>query len=373
MKRLAHIVAMVFVLTPLCLLSATARAYDVKGFEGKSARAGLKHFLPRSDAPENRRNKFYSEQYSFDSTPLEGGNFWFQIFISNMGVKNGRAAVLVHYTPKDGKRIKSRTVFNKGKWSYKEEGSKVVITLGKNTFQGDGNSWQAHFENDQFVADYRVQNSAPAWRPGGGAVYYGKGKKRYYDVTLLTPRGAFETDITLAGGEKHGIRGTAYGDHSIINLSPNLQARKWIRIRKVGKRQTILLTTLQTSEQYEGQWLGWFMVASDKGIKVTAVNPKIELSGLANDAENGYQVPTIVMFNGASGADNFQGVIKGHKRTGRKDKLRDLSTIERAVVSKIVQPVSYTYRSSFEFRYDKRGKPRTVKGKANYRFEQTTK
>lgn len=373
MQRHLHRLVTLLVATSLVALSLPARGYQVRGFAANSSKARLEHFVPRSDAAENHHNKFYSEQYSFDSSTDGDANFWFQIFISNMGVKNGRAALLVHYTPEGGRRIKSRTVYEKGEWSYETTGDRLVITLGKNTFSGNGRSWQAHFENDKFVADYKVTNTAPAWRPGGGTVYYGKGHKSYYDVTLLTPRGAFEVDVTVPSGDKARLAGTAYGDHSVINLAPNLQARRWIKMRKVGKNYTILLTTMQTSEQYESRWLGWFMVVSDKGIKVTAVNPGMELSDLVNDPKNGYQIPSIVMFNTAAGTAGFQGAIKAGRQVKRQDKLQDLSAIERAVVSKIVQPVSYKYRSSFEFRYDLNGKTRTVKGKANFHYEQTTK
>jgi len=365
--------------TTLTVLVATAvtvhsaNAYEVRAFAGKSRRAKVADFAPRVANKENKVNKFYSEQYSFDNSPDGGGNLWFQIFFSNMGVKNGRAALLVNFTPPGGKKMKTRQLFDAGKWSHSVEGKKLTITLGKSTFTGDGSTWEAHLETDDFVADCTVKNAVPAWRPGGGMVYYGKGKKSYYGVTLLTPRGHFDATVKSKSVGEHALTGLTYGDHSIINIPPNLQSHRWVKMRKVGKRKTVLLTVLETSEEYGSKWVGWFVVAGNKRIEATGTNPTLELTDLKKDPKNGYEVPKSILITGATGVDSLMGAIKVKKLKRRRDKLAGLSTLEKAVVSKLVQPVSYSHRSVFEFQYKRGEKVKKVKGKTNYYFEQTTK
>ncbi len=352
----------------------TVNAYEVDGFSGKSAKAGIKDFLPRCDADENKDNKFYSEQYSFNSELEDGYDLWFQIFISNMGVANGRAALQLHFTPKGGSKIKDRALFDQGNWSYAADGGKLTMKLGDNVFSGDASGWTGRFETENLTVDLTVKNLVPSWSPGGGAVYYGAARKNYYDVTLLTPRGTIEADVTLkATGEKHHVKGQVTGDRSASNLSPNLLARRWVKLRLVGKSYTILMTNLQTSEEYGDKWVGWFLIASDKAVLAAGANPALELADTERDAEAGYEVPRIVLLSGGTGVDGFTGAIKGLKRTKRHDQLADLSTLEKAVVSKLVKPISYGYKADFEFQFQSGGKARSYKGKATYTYEQLTK
>lgn len=363
-----------FITLTVVLFSLSAQAYEVDGYSGKSGAASLAEMTPRADAPENVSNKFYSEQYSFDTDPAGGADFWFQLLITNMGVKNGRAALRVHLKPQGQSKIKSRILFDKGDWGYKTENDKLHFELGQNHFSGNGSGWSGHFDTDDFVVDWKVTNGAPAWRPGGGKVTYGGSDKAYYDVTLLVPRGQLELTATLKRtGEVITIAGPAYADRSVVNVSPNLQAKKWVKIRRLGSRETVVLSCFQTPEQYEGKWVGWFVVASDTGIRATGTNPTITVADSEKDAGSGYDVPRSVLFSDAHGLTNFQGAIKGLKLRKREDQLAGLSSLEKAVVSKLVKPFSFTFKAAYEFKYDSKGKTRTHKGKAAYHFDQLTK
>ncbi len=359
----------------LTVLTNQAAAYEVRAFAGKNRKATIDDFMPKLDQAENKTNKFYAEQYSFAFSPEGKEKFWFQFLIVNMGISNGKGAVRVHFTPGGGKKIKAESTFSRKEWSAAKEGKALKLKMGDNVFTGDGKQWKAHFKNKHFEADCTITNSAPAWRPGGGSVYYGKGTSRYYDVTLLTPRGKFEADIVMAdSGKKYHLTGTVFGDNSVINISPNLQARRWVKTRKIGRKYTVMLTTLQTSEQYGSEWVGYFFVASNKGMVATATNPKLELAGLETDPKNGYEVPTIVLLSEAGGVKGFAGALQAKKRLYRKDQLSSLDPIEKAMVSKLIQPVTYKYRAAYEFKFlSRKGKERTLKGKSNYVFEQFTK
>lgn len=352
-----------------------AFAYEIKAFADGTRKATAADYTPSLDREENRSNKFYAEQYSFAFKPDDGYGFWFQIVLTNMGVANGRAALRVDFTPKGEKEILTKAAFTREEWSYSVEGDQVTLKLGENTFSGDGMTWKGHFVNDRFTADCVIRNGMPATRPGGGAVYYGPGKKSYYDSTLLTPRGTFEATIVMKeGGETHQITGLAFGDNSVTNLAPNLQATSWIRLRSIGKQNTVSITLLKTSEEYEGRWVGYFFVASDKKMVACGSNPAVETAEFEKDKGSGYDIPKIALFSEAQGIDGFSGAIKAGKLEKRLDRLEALGSVERAVVSKLVQPVVFTYKAEFEFQLkDGSGKERNFKGKASYNFEQTTK
>jgi hypothetical protein len=355
----------------LTVWRAPATAYEFRPFAKTSRKAELKDFIPKIDRSENRSNKMFSEQYSFDGKPKCGGDFWFQIVLSNMGVANGRAGLMVHYQPKGGKKIKARRSFDGGQWSSKAEDGHVQLTLGDSWFKGDGATWTGHFVMEEFTAKVTITNSVPSWRPGGGTAYYGTGENSYYDVTLLTPRGTFVAEVLLKDAtEPLHMEGLVYGDHSAMNLAPNNQARRWVKMRVVNSRYTLLLNTFETPEQYEQKWAGWFLVATDSAIVVTALNPSIQLHETELDSGSGYHVPKIVILSDAQGVSGFNGVLKASKRTAREDKLADLSRVERAVVSKIVKPFAFKFKGEFEFVFDVGGSSKTYNGKGNFAYEQ---
>lgn len=356
----------------ISFLAPSAGAYEIRPFAQKNRKATLEDFLPKVDARENRHNKFYAEQYSFAFSPEDDYSFWFQIVVTNMGVANGRAALRVDFSPKGKDEIETRTSFKRDEWSYSSDGGMLSMKLGENVFSGDGKTWKGHFVNERFTADCTITNSVPAYRPGGGTVYFGEKNNAYYDSTLLTPRGTFEADVVMKDtGDKHHLTGLVFGDNSVSNMAPNLQARNWIRMRKIGKRHTVSMTMLKTSEQYQNRWVGYFFVASDKRMIGCGTNPEVEVADFERDAKSGYQVPRIVLLSEGAGVDEFSGAIKAGKLTKRRDRLAMLGSIERAVVSKFVQPVFFTYKAAFEFRFKSGGKARKYTGKTDYDYEQT--
>ena len=357
------------------LFAGTVQAYEVKAYAKKTRKAKLADFVPKADRAENKKNKFYIEQYFYTFKPADGSKFWFQIAITNMGLANGRAALVIDFKPKGGKKTHIKVPFKKrSDWSYSKDGGKLTIKLSdKNTFSGDGDSWTAHFDTDKLTVDCTITNGMRAIRPGGGNVFYGKGGKQYYDVTLLTPRGTFEADITVkATGEKHHLTGVAFGDNSTTNVSPNLQASHRIKLRKISKKLTILVNLVRTSEQFESKWVGFFFIASGKRMLGVGLNPTVDTADMEKDPKTGYQIPRIVLLSGGQGVEGLKVAIKGLKQTGRHDRLADLTAVERAVVSKLVQPVVFRYRAAFEFQFMRKGKPKTFKGKGRYSFEQTS-
>jgi hypothetical protein len=357
----------------LALPAAGAFAYDISAFGGATRVATVKDYTPKVDNEENRRNKFYWEQWTFNFEPKDGHDLKIQVLVSNMAVGNGKAAVRVDFEPAGKKAIETAVMLDREQWSYVAEGEKLVMTLGKNVFSGDGKTWQGHFANDQFEIDVAIKNTVPAHVVGGGATYYGKGERFYYRSVILTPRGSFEADVKMnAGGETFHLSGGVFGDNSAANLAPNLQARSWIRMRTNGATHTLSVTAFKTSEEYGGQWVGTFFLATEGRFLGWAGKPTVELADLDLDPANNYQIPRIILFDGVGGGASFTGAIKATKMTARRARLDTLGAVERAIVSKFVQPVTYSYDASFEFRFKRGEEQLALTGKGRYGFEQVS-
>ena len=296
-------------------LAAPASAYHLHAFTGKSGSASVKHFKPRFAEGNNKSNKFFTEQYSL-TTSLDGGHrLWFQVVISNLGVANGQAALRMHFQPKGQKKIKIKERFGRKKWSADTADDKLTLKLGDSQFAGDGRTWSGNLESGRLKVAFTVKNAIPAWRPGGGTVYYGDTKNSYYDITVLVPRGRIEATVTdTESGESWQVEGSAFADHSVSNVAPNLMAAAWLKMRKVGKRHTVVLSMLRSPVEYEGRWVGWFAVFSDRGSVTAGINPTLEFPTVESDSDSGYEVPTSVLLSKATGLPGFTGAIKVGKR-----------------------------------------------------------
>lgn len=369
MRKLGVAVA----LTVSVFLALPVSAYELRAFEGKSRKATLAEMAPKTDLTENKANKFYFEQYSFD---LQGnnGDLWFQVIMSNMAVDNGKAAVLAKYTPKKGEKIQENLSYDRNKWSFKVDKDKMGLDLGRNTLMGDGKVWKAHLDNDKFTADVEIKPVADAWRPGGGAVYFGKGDLVYYDVTVLVPRGEFTAKVTIkATGEKLETTGLAYGDHSVWNIRPDQMARSWIKVREVEPGYTVVINAMESTADYGTKWVGYVLIVGPKGVESTFVNPTFTPGALEADADSGYMVPKQVTILG-TGDPVLQGVIKALKLTKRTDRFAELSEVEKLVVKMAgIKPIEFKHRADWELTVEKKGKKTVYKGKGGYTFEQLVK
>ncbi len=369
MRKLGVAVA----LTVGMFLALPASGYELRAFEGKSKKATLEELAPKTDQNENKANKFYFEQYSFD---LKGskGDIWFQVIMSNMAVDNGKAAVLARYTPEKGEKLQENISYDRAKWSFKVDKEKMGLDLGRNTLVADGKIWKAHLDNDKFLADVEIKPIAEAWRPGGGTVFFGKGDLVYYDMTIVVPRGEFTAKVTIkATGEKIETTGLAYGDHSVWNIRPDQMARSWMKIREVEPGHTVLVNAFQSTADYGSKWVGYVIIIGAKGIEATFVNPAFNTGALEADADSGYMVPKQVTIS-ATGEPSLGAVIKATKLTKRTDRFAELSEVEKLVVKMAgVKPIEFKHRSDWEFTLEKKGKKTIYKGKGGYIYEQLIK
>lgn len=367
MRRLGAAVALIVGL----VMTMPALGYELRAYEGKTRKPTLEELAPKADLNENKANKFFFEQYSFDLKSKKA-NIWFQVVISNMGVENGKAAVLAKYAPNSGEKLEASASFDRKAWSFNVDKKAMTLDAGANKLIGDNKTWKAHLDNDKFLADIEITPIADAMRPGGGSVFYGKGDSVYYDMTILVPRGQFTAKITIkATGEKLEYDGLAYGDHSAWNMRPDQQAKSWIKMRMVEPGYTMVISAFQSTSDYGTNWVGYVVVVGLKGLEATVINPTFALAGPEADADSGYMVPKSVTITGGG----LKGVIKATKLNKRTDRLAELSEVEKLVVKSLagVKPIEFKHRADFEFSLEKSGKTTPYKGKGTYIYEQLIK
>ena len=171
------------------------------------------------------------------------------------------------------------------------------------------------------------------------------GSEGAYRIQVVAPRAKLSGTVTLKDGTVHQISGFAYGDHSFTNMAPQKQARRWLRIRKIGARNTIMFHAMQTPEQFGSRWVSWLVVAGEKGVMASVVNPEVSFGEMETDSPTGYTIPNTVFMKNEAG---FQGAIKTSRRVDREDQLKGLSGAERMIVSKFIKPIAFKYDSKME-------------------------
>lgn len=350
-------------------LAIPAQAYELRAFTEKNRKATMEELAPQFDNVENKTNKSFFEQYSFDLQGKEG-SIWFQFVITNLSINNGTAAVMAKFDPRKGDKVESKASFERKDWNAVVDKKQMALTVGSNAIKFDGKVWTINLNNDQFGATIEVSPFGDSLRPGGGKIFYGKGSQVYYDTTLLVPRGEFKGTVHVkATGEKFEVSGNAFGDHSCWNVKPHEQARRWVKTRVMEGGHTMVVTMLESTKDYESKWVGFIVVAGKKGVEATLLNPTIALSGPETDAESGYEVPKTVMLSGKG----IEGAIRAKSAAKRTDRLESLSDVEKLVVKNLagVKPIEFKHgRSDYEFTVEKGGKKVTYKGKCTYVYEQ---
>lgn len=357
-------------LTTVLLISGAASAYELRAFEGKSAKATMEQIGPQIEDPNMKGSAYYTEMYSFDLQGKGSADFWFQIVLTNIGMTKGTAVVRSEYKPQTGAKTSHAAKFERNQWNYKADKKSFSIDLGTNTLSGDGSKWTINVNNDLYSAKIEVKTELAPWRPGGGRVYYGKSDQKYYDYTLLVPRGEFTGEVTIkATKEKVQIKGQqVFADHSVWNIEPKVQAKRWFKMREVEQGYTVVASVFQTTEEYGSKWVGFVISATDKSIENTVLNPTVLLSDLKTDSEPGYEYPMKVIIK----APDLLFEFTGKKMDKRTDRVEELSKTEGVLVQILggIKPIEFKVRCDWKF---ESGKINRSGSSARYSFEQFMK
>jgi hypothetical protein len=337
-------------------------------FKPGSSKVDFRDVLPHFDLPENRRNEFYSEWWSFVFRLEDGCTAYIQFLISNTGPGDGKATVKTNVKLADGRQFSDRTNLDEGEWSWNKE--RFEIRFGPNIAYGPLDGLRVKLQNPSFQADFEISNIAAPWKPGTARAQYGTSDNRYYRFHYIVPVGRVEGTIRIPGEEAtHKVKGLVHVDHSVASVGLHVQARRMARFRALDEKVTFLATDMITPEQYGSAPIRFAVLFVDGKPVLETVDFKIQEGETYTDTrKSGYSFPRLLEISGSTSDGSFRGAIKATKSTGREDYLESAGRAARFVIARFAKPMMYYFDGVFALRVQTGGESREFKGKGSYYF-----
>lgn len=119
--------------------------------------------------------------------------------------------ISIHYDSADGKHFERIVRLPANTFSMGKD--RCDVRAGRNTFQGDLNTYRIHVELEDVTADVTLNGVSPAWRPETGHIFYGDGAQDYFAWLVAVPQGTVEADLTIEGSH-YQLTGSGYHDHN---------------------------------------------------------------------------------------------------------------------------------------------------------------
>ena len=312
-------------------------------YSGKSRAVTEADWMPRLPG-----NDHGSVKYTVQADFKDGLNIYWSSRLFNFGVGDGKCEVtsMVRRPGKDSLRgghslDSDQYSIQSGPFraDFKDHGLAGTRKELKVTGKGEGYSFELTFKP-----------VVRAWRPGSGKVTFPDGT--FFESLLFMPKARVEGVITLDGKTRY-IQGTGYVSKSRGSATPYLKAKRFIEFRKVQGNTVIWMKEFVTSDEFGAVRVPYLLIAHKGRIVVSTTDFEADYLKMTTDAKSGknYKVPMafVVRTKGVNGESVTLGV-QATKLLYRRDKLKRMNAMKRAVVSRYMHPVQFAHKAKFEVR-----------------------
>ena len=314
---------------------------NVKGFVPGKSHMGLGVMVPHYG--KYGASQWFGEQYHY-TAQLGKYKLNVDFRFSNLGLSKGKCAVSTMLVLPGGKKVIHTDRFTREQWSYKTDA--FFVKAGDNTMSGKPGAITVTFKNSTLQGSMTFRNALRPWRPGKGRVRFPDGT--FYDFSLQAPRAYVTAEVTHAG-QTLKLKGTGYSDHSFTNIAPHEMFKRFIRVRRVSGKHTLILSMFQTPPRFGGKWVTMLYVAMGRKVIAERLDVQNKPTSFKVDSAhvNHYKVPLEFLVRTTDG--NVQGRVRAVRMLRRSDALKNLSRLERFFVSKFAKPVDYEFRAEYVF------------------------
>ncbi len=348
---------------------SVGRADQVIPFGPPASSVSAENWMPKQSG-----NTYY-DKYTFDGYFEGKASSYFSILNSNMLVKREIVEVQSRITLPDGRELRTKEELKKGEWSAEKQGGNFTLKLGKHTVTGDLRKWTVRVQGEGYEAELVYEAQVPAWRPQSGRTYFGSDKSLYFDLTLLSPRAEVTANVKV-GAETFALKGLGWGSHSQANVEPHRQAKRWLTLRSHSGAWVVWVNEFVTTSMFGEVRVPWLLVAKGRKVLFQSFNYTLTAKETKTDEKhpNRYTMPMAFVIDAQDGANTLKLAVKARKLKARKDQLERLSAIERAVVSKVSQPITYELDADYSLEMTIDGQPLAHKARGvRYEVEFLTK
>lgn len=348
----------------------TAVADPLTPFSCEFSAVSVAEVEPYATRPENLKNEFYTEWWSFIFR-LDGGYWAYVQFLStNMGPGDGMARVNAKLRLPDGDIFQSKETFEASEWGPVKGGDGIDIRFGKNRIYGQLDALKLHLENSSFSADLDLKNVVPPWKPGNGRAQYGKSSDRYLVYHLLAPLARVTGVYHLVEeDEDHPIGGFIHSDHVASSVGIHELTRTLARMRVFTPDLFFVYADVQPPRLYGDVPIRFAVMFKDGKLVFQSTDFNVDFSKIWVDPKkDNYSVPGMIEIRSKDGQAPFHGIISSRKMTNREDHLETANAAERFILSKFVKPVEYQHEGVFAIKVKNDVKEIEYRGKGAYEY-----
>jgi hypothetical protein len=322
----------------LLLFSLTpALAGKVKFPKGRVQSAILEKEL----APHLQGN-LYTEGWSLWSWDNKGWSVYAMLMVSKVhpwvGVRTG--VQLTIRSPK-GQIFHKLVEFDKR--ALKRSRKKMTVKIKGHMFKGTQKRGRLKLKFAKASIDLRYKRLLPALRHFGGTLKVGS--QKVFNLAFA-PRVEVTGKIRFGKKTIRFNKANGYADRS-WQTAPHQIARRWLNLRLLGKKYTIIASHLKPAKGYSPTSIPTLSIARGKDWLFHGNQRSVQFKILKTlrDKETGYRVPLVISLKGKlSKTRRFHIKIQRIKRYQRLDVLAHLHGFLRFFVKKLITN-PYLFRS----------------------------
>jgi len=270
----------------------------------------------------------YSEGW-FYMIRFDDGTFLFcQFLVTNIGFGSRNANMNVSVNYPDGTSYFERAEFSKETFEASEDS--FFVKVGDSYICGGYPEVKMRLRLKDIRADLDIAMELPGWKPGGGVLYFGEDRKKFYTMWVGVPRGRVTGTLQIRN-EKRKVAGYGYSDHSVVNLYPHHYSRTWFSLRAFDEHWTVEYLEFFTPEKYGSKRVPWILIGKDGKILYAGMDYTLETSDFRIDPEIELDYPGRLDFTVDRPEIKVSGTVKIKNKIEAINMLTKMRPLERVV------------------------------------------
>ena len=333
-----------FVGCALLMIAAPASAGGKVGiYEGASRAVTDADLSPRLPSNDHGTVK-YTVQADFKG----GLNIYWSARLFNFGMGDGKCEYTSMIRRPNKDAVRGGGALKEDEYTIQSK--PFSATFKDHVLSGTKRELKVQGSGDGYSFELPFKPVVRAWRPGSGRVTFPDGT--FFESVLFMPKARVEGMLTIDGKTTY-IKGTGYVSKSRANATPYLQAKRFVEFRKVSGSTVIWMKEFVTSDEFGAVRVPYLLVAHKGRIVVATTDFEADYLKMKTDTKSGknYKVPKAIVLR-AKGVDGESVTvgIQATKLLYRRDKLKRMNAMKRALVSRYMHPVQFAHKAKFEMK-----------------------
>jgi hypothetical protein len=317
----------------LIVLSQPVHAWEAQVFSGKGRDATDTDLLPHF---QDSGSTWYSEDYTFTFHTTGSTRLYLKVGMSN--ALGGKGTAFTNGWLRVGKKKANlqRTV-ESGKWSAGKKS--FSLRLPAVSLSGDRKKINLVINSGGLKANLTLKARVPGFHPGSVKLE----KQGYINMVVWPKMEVSGAVINEETGKTYMVTGWCILTHASSTLGPGHLPPRWFYFKSQSGRNPVLFQGFELGPDFGSTAHGWMLAVKGDDYLVRSNNVSIQT---VNQQETrGTEIPWSLLMEEVRGAT---AAVKAVKLRRVVDRLKKLPKLQRAIVSKLIQPRQFIFDGAME-------------------------